>query len=392
MNASVAPLVSVLIPAYNHAAFVRAAMESVLAQTYPNVELVVVDDASQDATWEAIAGVRDARIRASRHAVNAGAHATLNEALAHARGEFIAILNSDDVFAPGRIAACVAALGDANADLVGTDIVLIDAAGEPVLDHWWVRAFADLKRVWLETGDWHATLLYGNVFMTTSNFVFRRSWLAAVGDFHDLRYVLDYEWLLRGLGVGRRLAWIDAPLLSYRLHERNTISERPLAANLECAAMLRGLFPQLLGDDALARTRLACLAAQWARIEQYEGEIWATLRHEALVAKEAELLPRIAERDRWIAERDGWIAERDGWIAERDRWVAERDGWIAERDRIIADQAQALAERDARIAAQHAALETCSQEKAALQASWAHRLGLALAAPARWLRARLARR
>ncbi len=378
-------LVSVLMPAYNHESYVATAIESVLGQTWPHLELIVIDDASQDRTWEVIAGYADSRLRALRHAANQGAHITLNEALAMARGEFVAIINSDDVFAPTRIAACLETLRNTGADLVGSDIVLIDAAGEPVLEHWWVRAFADLKRVWLETGDWHATLLYGNVFMTTSNFVFHRSWLEAVGDFYNFRYVLDFEWLLRGLIAGRRLAWLDAPLLHYRLHDSNTISERPLAANLECAAMLRALLPQLLGNNALQRIRLEHLAAQWARIEKYQGEIWATLRHEALVAKETELLPLIADRDTWIAERDRLIARQAELIADRDRKVSERDA-------MIASQAQWIAERDARIAADRAALEQCLEEKALSEASTGYRLGRKLTAPLRWLRGWLARR
>ncbi|HWR75636.1 MAG TPA: glycosyltransferase [Thiobacillus sp.] len=371
-------LVSVVMPAYNHERYVATAIESVLGQTWPNLELIIIDDASRDRTWEVISGYADLRIRASRHAANQGAHITLNEALGMARGEYVAIINSDDVFAPTRIAACLETLRNTGADLVGSDIVLIDAAGEPVLDHWWVRTFADLKRVLAETGDWHATLLHGNVFMTTSNCVFRRSWLETVGDFRDFRYVLDYEWLLRGLIKGRRLAWLDAPLLHYRLHEGNTISERPLAANLECAAMLRARVPQLLGANAVDYMRLEHLAAQWARIEQYQGEIWATLRHEALLAKEAELLPLIADRDAWIAERDRWVSERDAVIASQAQWIVERDGWIAERD--------------ARIAADQAALALCREEKALLEASTSYRLGRRLTAPARWLRGWLARR
>jgi len=124
--------------------------------------------------------------------------------------------------------------------------------------------------------------------------------------------------------------------------------------------------------------RLEHLAAQWARIEQYQGEIWATLRHEALAAKEAELLPLIARQAEWIADRDRWIAERDGWIAERDGWIEERDGWIAERD--------------ARIAADEEALALCREEKALLEASTSYRLGRKLTAPVRWLRGWLARR
>jgi uncharacterized protein (DUF3084 family) len=130
--------------------------------------------------------------------------------------------------------------------------------------------------------------------------------------------------------------------------------------------------------------RLEHLAAQWARIEQYQGEIWATLRHEALAAKEAELFPLIADRDAWIAERDAWIAEREQrivrqaeWIADRDRWIMDRDGWIAERD--------------ARIAADEAALALCREEKALLEASTSYRLGRRLTAPVRWLRGWLAR-
>ncbi|HUX29390.1 MAG TPA: glycosyltransferase [Thiobacillus sp.] len=377
-------LVSVLMPAYNHERYVAAAVESVLSQTYPEWELIVIDDASQDGTWEVLQSFEDERLRLYRHDSNQGAHATLNEALGMARGEFVAIINSDDVFAPARIAACLETLHDTGADLVGSNIVLIDAAGEPVVEHWWVRAFSDLKRVWTETGDWHATMLHGNLFMTTSNCVFRRSWLEAVGDFRDLRYVLDYEWLLRGLIEDRRLAWLDAPLLHYRLHESNTISERPLAANLECAAMLRALVPQLLGANALERMRLEHLTAQWARIEQYQGEIWATLRHEALAAKEAELFPLIARQVEWIADRDRWIAERDGWIAEREQLIARQVEWIADRDRWVL-------ERDARIAADQAALALCREENALLEASTSYRLGRKLTAPVRWLRGRLAR-
>lgn len=369
-SSAASPLVSVLMPAYNHAPYVVAAVESVLRQSYDTIELVVIDDASTDETWAALQPFADDRLRMFRHEANRGSHATLNEALALARGDFIAIINSDDVFHPERIAGCLEALQAEQADMVGTDIALIDAAGQPVAEHWWIAAFSDLKRVREKTGDWIATLMEGNVFMTTSNFVFRRSWLEAVGEFADLRYVLDYEWLLRGLGKRKKLAWLDVPLLRYRLHEHNTISERPLAANLECAALLRRAFPSLLAADAIQEARLLHLASQWKRIEKYLGEIEATRRHEALVAKETELFRLIHDRDRWIEERDRRIADRDQWIADRDRWIADRDQWIADRD--------------ARIAA-------CEAEKIALVNSWSFRIGSLLTAPMRRLRAILGR-
>ena len=401
------PLVSVLMPAYNHAPYVRAAVESVLGQTYGNLELIAIDDASSDATWTVLQSFEDERLRLHWHDANQGAHATLNEALKLAKGEFIAIINSDDIFHPERLAACLRELELTGADLVGTDIVLVDVDGRRVTHHWWVTDFEDLKRVWVETRDWPATLLEGNVFMTTSNFCFRRSWFEAVGDFHDLRYVLDYEWLLRGLVKGRKLAWLGAPLLSYRLHAHNTISERPLAANLECAAMLRQVFPTLLGTNVLEKSRLMHLASQWMRIEKYIGEIEAALRHEALVARGEELFQLIRDRDQWITERDGWISERDTQISELDARIAERDGWISERDtRIskldaliaecdaliaerdgwIAERDGWIAERDAHIAACETALVVSREERAAIEGSLSFRIGRALTAPVRWLR------
>ncbi len=376
---STPPLVSVLLPAFNHADYVREAVESVLAQTCRDLELLVIDDASTDATWSVLQSCADPRLRLRRHDANLGSHATLNELLGLARGSFIAIINSDDVFHPGRLAACIETLQATQADLVGTDITLIDEAGRPLAAHWWITAFAGLKQAWADTQDWAAALMEGNVFMTTANFCFRRSWLDAVGEFENLRYVLDYEWLLRGLTMGRTLAWLDTPLLSYRLHAQNTIAERPLAANLECAAMLRKAFPALLAANDIDRTRLARLASQWARIETYLGEIEASRRHEALVAKEAELFALIRDRERWIAERDGWIGERDRQIAERDRWISDRDHWIADRDGWIGERDRLIAERDARIAA-------CEAEKSAILDSRSFRLGRRLTAPARWLR------
>ncbi len=385
----------------------QTAVQSVLGQTHSNLELVVLDDASTDDTWSILESFRDARVRLYRHEINQGAHNTLNEAMQLARGEFLAFINSDDVYAPDRLTACLTVLQSSGVDLVGTDIELIDEHGRAITEHWWITAFESLKHLWDETRDWTATLLEGNVFMTTSNFCFRRSWFEAVGGFKALRYVLDYEWLLRGLVKGRRLAWVDTPLLQYRMHGSNTIRENPMAANLECARMLRERVPELLGNGGSLSIRLMHLASQWARIETYLVEIAQAQRHEALVAKEAELFQLIADRDRWIEQRDGWVAERDvriqemaTWVAQRDRWIAERDArikematWVAQRDRWIADRDGWIAERDARIMDQQVRIDAGARELTECRAyitavhnSPSFRIGRALTRPARWLR------
>lgn len=329
------PLVSVVIPSYNHARYLRAAIDSALAQAV-DVEVVVHDDASTDGSWELLQQIGDPRVRVARNASNQGAHHTLQQALGAARGEYLAILNSDDRYAPQRLARMLPLLVDGGADLVGSDIRLIDGEGQAVATHWWIEAFARLKAAYRESGDWVATLLAGNVFMTTSNFVFTRRLWQALAPFSSHRYVHDYDFALRALSHGARLGWVDEALLDYRLHESNTISERPLDANLETAALLRAHLPALLAGQPNPAARFHHLNAQWARIERYECEILRALQHEALVAKDRDWKQLVDDRERWIAERDGWIAERDGHIAERDRWIAERDGWIAERDALLA--------------------------------------------------------
>jgi glycosyltransferase involved in cell wall biosynthesis/FMN phosphatase YigB (HAD superfamily) len=350
------PLVSVVIPSYNHARYVAEAVTSALAQDV-EVEVVVRDDASTDDSWQILSALSDPRLRLSRNETNQGAHATLQLALDEARGEYLAILNSDDRYAPQRLKRCLAVLEQGH-DLVGTDIRLMDAEGAIIDAHWWNDAFAGLKAVWGETHDWVATLLEGNMFMTTSNFVFSRRLWEELAPFSAQRYVHDYDFLLRALIHGKRLGWLDEPLLDYRLHHTNTINEQPLDANLETSALLREHVPTLLaaGKSAGAKrdhTRLHHLGSQWARTERYEQEILLALRHEALVSKDRDWKKLVDDREQWIAERDQmiaernvWIAERDGWIAERDAKIAERDGWIAERDGWIVERDHWIIERD----------------------------------------------
>lgn len=101
------PQVSVVIASYCHAAYVREALESVLAQSFEDFEIVITDDGSPDTTVDAIRSVHDARIHLEALPVNRGACVAMNHSLSRARGSYIAILNSDDIFLPGRLQAQV---------------------------------------------------------------------------------------------------------------------------------------------------------------------------------------------------------------------------------------------------------------------------------------------
>jgi glycosyltransferase involved in cell wall biosynthesis len=97
------PLVSVIMPAYNAASFIRESMSSILNQTYKNIELVVIDDGSTDATANIVSSFRDQRIVLINRSQNSGLAAARNEGLARATGDYIAWLDSDDISSPNRL-------------------------------------------------------------------------------------------------------------------------------------------------------------------------------------------------------------------------------------------------------------------------------------------------
>lgn len=101
-------LVSIVMPAFNNEAFIGDSLRSVMAQTYRNWELLVVDDASTDRTAEIVESFRDPRIRLFRNGRNVGAALSRNRALREARGKWVAFLDSDDLWHPEKLARQIA--------------------------------------------------------------------------------------------------------------------------------------------------------------------------------------------------------------------------------------------------------------------------------------------
>ncbi|MBO3128724.1 glycosyltransferase family A protein [Dermatophilus congolensis] len=98
-----APTVSVIIPTYKRLGVLQRALESVYSQTFTDWEAIVVDDHGQDGTAEYMAGVSDPRVRFYEHEVNKGGNAARSTGIAHARGEWIAFLDSDDAWRPTKL-------------------------------------------------------------------------------------------------------------------------------------------------------------------------------------------------------------------------------------------------------------------------------------------------
>ena len=170
------PLVSVVIPAYNRASIVPRAIASVLAQTYQDWELIVVDDGSRDKTREAVEKFSDARIRLVRHQQNAGQSAARNTGIQAARGKYIAFLDSDDEWLPEKLARDVEAF-EAGGDQVG-----LVYCGKKL-----VGADGQLLKVRMPTlqGDVHASLLQGDFIGSCSRVAVRRRVLEPLGGFDE---------------------------------------------------------------------------------------------------------------------------------------------------------------------------------------------------------------
>jgi len=131
------PLVSVMIVSYNQEGFVREALVSALEQDYENLQVVISDDASKDATQHIILEVAKSysadRLKVVLNPQNLGITGNCNEALSHCKGELIAFMGGDDVLMPGKIARQVAWFNE-NPDMVlcGHAVELIDEKGEQI--------------------------------------------------------------------------------------------------------------------------------------------------------------------------------------------------------------------------------------------------------------------
>ncbi|MGD9975182.1 MAG: glycosyltransferase family 2 protein, partial [Desulfatirhabdiaceae bacterium] len=138
------PLISVIIPAYNHESYVSDAIHSVLKQSFTDFEMIVIDDGSTDNTLFEIKQIKDPRIRLL-HQENIGAAATINRGIELSQGRYITILNSDDLYHADRLAifnqyvddhpnVMVAASLIQPVDASGND--LETASGNAIHDHW----------------------------------------------------------------------------------------------------------------------------------------------------------------------------------------------------------------------------------------------------------------
>ena len=211
------PRVSVVVPSYNNAPFIEATMDSILAQTFADFELVVADHSSSDGTWDLLQPYRaDPRVRLLQTQAGGGAPANWGRVTAAATGELLKLVCGDDIIYPDCLADQVAAM-DANPSvvLVAARRDLIDARGGTLVSG---RGLAGLRgRVSGGVAARHTVVAGSNIFGEPACVLIRREALERAGGW-DARhpYVIDEATYVKILMTGDLLG-IDKALAAFRL-------------------------------------------------------------------------------------------------------------------------------------------------------------------------------
>ena len=314
--------VAVVIPLYNHARFVGAALESLRVQTRPPDRVIIIDDGSTDGSMQALVAYAESVPAASTNGsapaiqtrtdvlpqTHAGPQVTINRAVAMADDcDFVTILHSDDSYHPRRIERCLEHFADhPHHDLVCTRLRLMDEAGRTLPADsssarwfsaaWSFRPVCD-DRSALDLPEW---LGLANFPGTTSNFFARASYLRA----HPLQgYQRTHDYYALVLAaLENKLGVIDAELLDYRVRSEeepatpDELVRETLRINIDLA---RHLAPRIAAEPELRRAFARYQRAAWNNVSAFRADLFNLILVEALA-----LLPSHAA-DALLAGLDG---------------------------------------------------------------------------------------
>ncbi len=360
------PLVSVVIPCYNSDKYITDTIESVLAQTYNNIEIIVVDDGSTDESFHILQQYEaNGHIRLLHHEnrANCGVSKTRKMGINATIGEYIALLDSDDVFDKYKISQQVAVLVDTEtAVMCHTGVKLIEGQSSTI--DTWFNIYNEVTQYKLKN---KSDYLEENHICNSSVMVKAQVLRQLNADFEQLFQFEDWVlWIL--LSEHGDFVYLPDKLLEYRYHSESAtykVHKSSLLGayshiefylsllakcddrkmQLQVADKLNDKICHLIyvyagGNRGNHDERASNLINSWrssrSRIIELENEI--ANRNQRL----AEKVQQLAERDQQLHERNQQLAERDQQLHERNQQLAERDGQLAERD-------QQLAEKDRQI-------------------------------------------
>ncbi len=260
------PLVSIVIPTYNHAEFLKEALDSVRAQTVCDWEAIVVNNFSTDSTHAVVAAQRDERIKIIDFANNGVIAASRNQGIALAKGEFLAFLDSDDTWYPRKLELALLRLQD------GFDLVCHGESWLYPLNVQREVIYGPERRATFEA------LLFDGNCISTSAVVVRRDWVSKVGGFDEDMGIItaeDYHLWLKLARAGAKIGFLRQSLGTYRIHDGN--ASRGVLRNVAATrAVFEKVFAQLDATAPILKLkrwrRLAILDYSCARGLQAVGQ------------------------------------------------------------------------------------------------------------------------
>jgi glycosyltransferase involved in cell wall biosynthesis len=208
------PVVSVIIPTYNQANLLQKALESVINQAFQDWEAIVIDNYSDDNTQQVVESRGDSRIKYIRFRNNGIIAASRNLGIAHSTGEYIAFLDSDDLWYPSKLSTC---------------LFQFSQGADSVCHGMWIRKDGKLWKKFIPQQpkcDFYDTLLFeGNSTITTSTVVLKRDCLLKFGAFCEDQEIVtaeDYDLWLRLLK--NNISWKVVPQIlgEYTMHSSNS--------------------------------------------------------------------------------------------------------------------------------------------------------------------------
>jgi len=284
MQESMSDVVSVVIPVRNADRYLEDTLQSVFAQTYPHIQVIAVDDGSQDRSVDILERHSDRLVLIKQK--NSGAAAARNRGVRVAKGKWIAFLDADDLWSPDKIQRQLDACGRCAWSY--TDVIFMGGVNDG-------RKDSDLNKKY--QGRVLEMLVCNNFISTSSVLIHRDVYLDAGGFSETLQSIEDWELWIRLASV-HEIAYVDEPLVKYRVHSssssrntRNTLPyhmkviERAFAENGP-AGSLRHLM-----SSAKARSYSIC-----SQIAEEEGDCSFALRCSVMACRQEPLGIRLWER------------------------------------------------------------------------------------------------
>lgn len=286
------PLVSILIPCYNHQDFLPDCLDSILGQTYQNIELLICDDCSPDDSWSVIESYADRlrqrfeRVELMRNEVNCGVTKNVNRMLAMAKGQFVKTIASDDAMATAAIGEMAGFLMD------NPKVDVVVANGVKVPEEQRYPNFQSNEKIYVKEPDFSAEGFFERVArrneISAPAAMVRMSVYEKYGFYDENVKVEDYEFWLRVLQNGKtRFGFLNEDLLYYRINANSMTSlsanaglarRRKLIHESEMGTLQK--FRHSLSRCAYAEIAVERMAAEWWMAVQYDLTDWETQLHQ----------------------------------------------------------------------------------------------------------------